>query len=101
MPSAPLRPNKPKANLRLQLACVLAAFSLGSILTATGSVAATAEDPASRWIGLGDLAGRRHLPTASFLPDGGRGTYSFQSRVRRVTNDEATWFSEDVSIAVS
>jgi plastocyanin len=39
--------------------------------------------------------------SATFLPDAGRGMYSFRSRLRRVSNEEASWYSQPATIKVS
>jgi hypothetical protein len=37
---------------------------------------------------------------ATFIPDAGRGTYRFHSRIRNVLNGAASWYSTDVAIEV-
>jgi len=36
-----------------------------------------------------------------FLPDSGKGTYSFHSRIRNTRNGAASWYSQDVAITIS
>jgi hypothetical protein len=39
--------------------------------------------------------------TATFVPDSGKGTYTFHSRVRNSASGKASWYSEDITIVVS
>jgi hypothetical protein len=39
--------------------------------------------------------------TGSFVPDAGKGTYTFQSRISNSANGEASWYAEEVTISVS
>ncbi len=38
---------------------------------------------------------------ASFVPDSGRGTYSFKARMKRSSTGKASWYSESLSITVT
>jgi hypothetical protein len=39
--------------------------------------------------------------TASFMPDSGRGTYSFKARMKRLSNNATSWYSAAVPVTVT
>jgi len=52
----------------------------------------------STWVNL--LSNQTAL-SATFIPDGGVGTYSFRSRIRNTANAMSSWYSMTVAITVS